>query len=88
MSEHGWRTERTTDTSTEIEEFDHITSVQTLTYSRGALTKIAKLNVYQPEEYFAMLREYGCAINGIYGDFKGGEYIPVESKRLIIVAKR
>ena len=88
MSEHGWRTERTTDTSTEIEEFDPITSVQTLTYSRGALTKTAKLNVYQPEEYFAMLREYGCAINGLYGDFKGGEYIPVESRRLIIVAKR
>ncbi len=88
MSEYNWRIERTTETSSEIEEFDPATSVQTLTYSRGALTKTAKLNVYQPEEYIAMLRACDCSISGLYGDFKGGEYIPNESKRLIIASKR
>lgn len=88
MEEQGWKTERITASSHESEEFDPRTSVLTMHYTRFGKTKSGCLNIYTPDEYMEGLRQNGCVVRKLYGNYKGEEYDPESSWRLIVVAQR
>lgn len=72
----------------ELATYDPVSNIETIRFIVDGREIHASWKHYSPDELKAFFLKYKCAIIGMYGSYSGDSYLPLLSRRLIIIARR